>query len=511
MNPIDLDEPPVQEAAPPAAGAALKHPAEPQRFRILALAQASAQNENLFDDTDADEDDEGGEEKSAEESGGEGGEAGSSARRKGKSFGKRLRQYLQPLSNFLFQQLLNCCYYPLGGLNRLLMRRRLPTGRPLRVLRIASLVAQGGVAKVAVQSTLALAPEDVRTHVLVFGKKYKNPPALEAQAGVKVTNRKLQLFPGSYDRRLFKGLWKLARIIMKERPDLIHLHEPQFTPVVAAAAGLAGGCPLVTHLHSVYTTRRRYASRAMKRRERHALRRTPLIACSQTILEGAAQWLGWTRHPITLIEDGADDTPNWPGDEALAEDLRRAANGRLILCKMARIVPLKRIDDYLTAARILLDEGYPVFVVLMSYGKKEHARQMRRRFESIFAPHEGEFLYHVPTPQPLLRHVAVGVTCSSLEGLGLNVLEYQVEGAAVVATDIPAHREMVEDGQSGLLYPVGDVPALLRALRALLDDPAQRERIGAAGRQSAERRTWQATAQRTLEFYRAVLGDKKQG
>jgi glycosyltransferase involved in cell wall biosynthesis len=366
-------------------------------------------------------------------------------------------------------------------------------------------VAQGGVAKVAVQTALATRPSDVDLHILVFGKNIRNPPTIEEHPEIKMINRKLQLFPGSYYFRIFRHTFKLAWVIMRTRPDLIHLHEPQFAPVVLSAAGMAGGYPVVVHLHSVYAARRVGFSLIQTLVEHHALRRTPLIACSETIRQGAEQWLEWTREPIALIEDGADDIPNWPSDEPLARDLMQAAAGRKIIAKMARLIPLKRIEDFLMACRILLDEGYPIFVLLMSYGKAKHNLTMRAQFESWFAPHEGEFLFRVQAPQHFLRQIDIGVSASSLEGLGLNVLEFQVEGVPVICTDLPAHREMVEDGRSGLLFPVGDLPALVRALKELLDDPERCRQLGEAGRQRAAERTWARTAEQTTQFYREVL------
>ena len=54
---------------------------------------------------------------------------------------------------------------------------------------------------------------------------------------------------------------------------------------------------------------------------------------------------------------------------------------------------------------------------------------------------------------------------------------------SVVASDIVGSRELVMHGQTGILYPYGDVPALAQALRTLLHDEALRRVQGEAGRQ----------------------------
>ena len=317
---------------------------------------------------------------------------------------------------------------------------------------------------------------------------------------------KLILWPGAYKLKMFKHIFKLAKIIWRRKPDIIHLHEPQFSPALRIAAALSGGRRIVVHLHNDYTVRHQRDNPMQRALQKHALRRAWLIACSQTIFDAGVKYLAPTRHPITLIEDGSDDRPDCPPDETLAANLTRAAGGRFILAKMAHIMPHKRIEDFLMACRILLDQGYPIFTLLMCYGKDWAAPPLREKFNSYFSPEEGEFLFRVHAPQHYLGQVTIGVTTSALEGLGLNVLEYQVEGVPVAASDLIPHREMVTHGEDGLLFRVGDVPALVRNLKLLLDSEELRHRLGEAGRRRAAKRQWVNTGRRSVEFYRRLIG-----
>lgn len=80
--------------------------------------------------------------------------------------------------------------------------------------------------------------------------------------------------------------------------------------------------------------------------------------------------------------------------------------------------------------------------------------------------------------------LAAVVTLPSLgEGLPTALIEAAACGRAIVATDVPGCREVVENGVSGLLVPPNDAAALAKALGMLLDDPALRIRMGAAGRE----------------------------
>ncbi|GEM_PF-2762016 len=406
---------------------------------------------------------------------------------------------------WLYDALYWLLYVTLGGMNRLLARPRPVEGRPISVLRVVSSVAEGGVAKVALQTTLAMSPEHVRTIFVVFGSRRRLPEVLRDRPTIGFIRRKMELFPAEREWRLFRDLWKLARLIARERPDLVHVHEPQFVAPVQMAAGLAGGCPVLPHLHSVYQGRREGSGGLQNHVERCALRVGPLMACSRTIATEAVDWIGRLRQAPVVVEDGADDIPAEGPDFDLIARLRHAAEGRTIVAVLARLIPLKRIEDVLTACRILLDEDHRIFVLLIAYGKEKREERMRTAFEEGFGPGEGLFLYRLKAPQHLLPLVGVGVSASILEGLGLNILEFQSAGLPVVCTDIPAHREMVVDGQTGLLFPPKDIAALIRALKRVLGDPELAARLGRAGQASARRRTWRQAALRTLEVYRALL------
>ncbi|MDE3097660.1 MAG: glycosyltransferase, partial [Chloroflexota bacterium] len=74
------------------------------------------------------------------------------------------------------------------------------------------------------------------------------------------------------------------------------------------------------------------------------------------------------------------------------------------------------------------------------------------------------------------------------EGVPTVVLEAMACGLPVVATDVGAVADVVEDGVTGFVVPPLDPPAIARAALRLLDDAALRERMGHAGRARAVER-----------------------
>jgi glycosyltransferase involved in cell wall biosynthesis len=91
------------------------------------------------------------------------------------------------------------------------------------------------------------------------------------------------------------------------------------------------------------------------------------------------------------------------------------------------------------------------------------------------------------TPEPE-RYLAAGdlfVLPSHREGFGSSVIEAAATGLPAVASRIYGLTDAVVDGQTGLLFPCGDVAALEQALRALVADPVRRRSMGEAARERA--------------------------
>src|SRR5262249_3483038 len=83
------------------------------------------------------------------------------------------------------------------------------------------------------------------------------------------------------------------------------------------------------------------------------------------------------------------------------------------------------------------------------------------------------------------------VTASEWEGFNMPLVEAQYFGKPVVALDVAAHPEVVQNGETGVLVP--NVDGFADVIRRLADDPAMRRRMGVRAREWATRFSW-ATA-----------------
>lgn len=103
----------------------------------------------------------------------------------------------------------------------------------------------------------------------------------------------------------------------------------------------------------------------------------------------------------------------------------------------------------------------------------------------------------------LYRDAAALCFPSLAEGFGLPVLEAMAAGLPVVASDLEVIREVA--GDSVILVPTSDVPALRRGLERVVGDEQLRQRLADDGRSRAGRFTWEATANVTVSAYHRAL------
>ncbi|HJP32129.1 MAG TPA: glycosyltransferase [Candidatus Latescibacteria bacterium] len=140
-------------------------------------------------------------------------------------------------------------------------------------------------------------------------------------------------------------------------------------------------------------------------------------------------------------------------------------------------VPLHGIETVIDAACELRQERDIQFCLI---GNGQMYPRMRERARTLEV--EAEFIDHWVAPTELVRHIQEAHVCLGVFGTtakAARVIPYKVfdaaaVGRAIITCDSPAAREMLTDGESALLCPAGDGPALASAVRRLRDDDGLR-------------------------------------
>jgi glycosyltransferase involved in cell wall biosynthesis len=172
---------------------------------------------------------------------------------------------------------------------------------------------------------------------------------------------------------------------------------------------------------------------------------------------------------------------------------------------VGNLLPHKRVSDLVNALKIIHGEFPEVSLKVVGTGPllealKEEARNLKIEGNIIFMGRVSDDL-----KIRLLKSSSALILPSVMESFGLVLLEGMACGKPVVSYDIPAAKEVVEDGRNGFLVPIGDIKSLAERIREILVNPSLARRMGDFGRNMVEKRfTWEKTAERTLDVYRRV-------
>jgi glycosyltransferase involved in cell wall biosynthesis len=141
----------------------------------------------------------------------------------------------------------------------------------------------------------------------------------------------------------------------------------------------------------------------------------------------------------------------------------------------------KAQEVLVAATPLLLREVPDAVVVLLGDGECRPAVEARARELGLLGDRVRFLGFRDDVPE-VLGSLDVFVMCSILEGLCTSALDAQAVGVPVVASAVGGLVEAVADGETGILVPARDPPALAAAVARLLRDPGLRRRQGEAGR-----------------------------
>ena len=245
---------------------------------------------------------------------------------------------------------------------------------------------------------------------------------------------------------------------------------------------------------------------ARKAAEDAAVRRSHSIV-TFTEEESAAlcELFGLAPHRALTVPVGVDVTLFSPQPRSEARAALSIGQNERVVLSVGRIEPFKGTDVLVRALALLREQARLVVV-----GGREGEPGVEWLRDEARASGVSDLLdWRTAVPQHELPvYYAAADVCavpSLHETFGLAALEAMACGRPVVASDAGGLRELVRQGETGLLCEPGDAAALAGALAALLGDASLAQRMGAAGAVRAQHFTWDASAVRLAAVYEQVV------
>lgn len=311
-------------------------------------------------------------------------------------------------------------------------------------------------------------------------------PPEEVRSFLNAPNTTLEVFDNSASLS-WQSTRRLARILNRHRPDILHLHFTGFLGTYPWLARLKSVKKVMFTDHSSRPTG--YSPQPATLLKRLAARvinwpMTKVICVSQYGYRcmTALEMLPKARYE--LVYNGVDLSRVIP-DEDRARRFRlkySIPEGRLIVVQVSWMIPEKGIADLLEAARLVVDHNNNVQFVLVGEGSSRDSFMKQARNLNL----DGYVTWTGQVQDPFNEGVydAADIVCQVSrweEVFGWMIAEAMAYGKPVIATRVGGIPELVEDGESGFLVERGDTAAVAEKILILADDSQLRYRMGTAG------------------------------
>ena len=303
-----------------------------------------------------------------------------------------------------------------------------------------------------------------------------------------------------------RAVKELKQVISRENPDIIHTHGS----ISGRIAGRQCGARVLYTRHCVFPLagyikrgpvhwlygmiNRHYAD--------HAIAVSPAAAENLTDM-------GVPDGMITVMMNGAAALER--GSPETCRALRQRWNipeGVFTAGILARLEPYKGQMLLLDAAKLLLDQGRELCILIGGAGSQEQA--LRERIQALGLSGRVLLLGFVENVAEVLSILDVQLNCSyGTETSSIAIIEGMSMGLPSVASNYGGNPWLVDDGVSGLLFESGNARDLAEKLAQMMDDPEKRGALGRGARQAYETRfTGEIYAKNVEDVYRNMMDTK---
>jgi len=368
----------------------------------------------------------------------------------------------------------------------------------------------GGSGVVATELGIELAALGHEVHFISYSQPFRLSGRDEGifYHEVPVSNYPLFEFP-PYDLALAS---RMAEVSEYYNLDLLHVHYaiPHSVSALLARQMLASRgrrLPFVTTLHGTDITLVGL-DRSYLPITRYAIEESDGVTCISNYLRNTTIESFDVTRPIETIANFVNCDVYQPvaDDAARAQTCARrhlAAPDESVLIHLSNFRPVKRVTDVVKIfARVAKER--PAQLVLVGDGPDRSAAEFLAHDLGIHQ--RVHFLGKQDRVNELLALADLLLMPSELESFGLAALEAMACKVPAIATRVGGVPELIDDGVTGLLYPVGNVEGMAAGALSLLNDPPRLQAMRDAARQAAQKRFCaNLVVPRYVRYYEQVL------
>lgn len=304
-----------------------------------------------------------------------------------------------------------------------------------------------------------------------------------------------------------KSLWRMWRVLQKERPDMIHSMTPK-AGLMSMVGGWLAGVPVRVHTFTglVWPT-----STGLKRR---VLMATDWLTCAcatHVIPEGEGVKNDLLNHHITRKPIRVLGYGNVMGidlERYNPQNYEKVAQEGFTFVFVGRIVRDKGINELVAAFDRLHKEYDSTRLVLVGPREDNLDPVLPETLQRI---NLGDGIESVGSQKDVRLFYAQAdalVFPSYREGFPNVVIEAGAMGLASIVTDINGAREIIIDGQNGIIVPSRDEEALYQAMKRFVEHPDEVKTMAANARPLIASRYEQGYVRQCLyDFYKEILKD----
>jgi glycosyltransferase involved in cell wall biosynthesis len=294
------------------------------------------------------------------------------------------------------------------------------------------------------------------------------------------------------------------RLIQRERPDIVHVYFGPSSEVLNELALLHPRTRFVRTIGSTPIPTQRGARFPLLRqlKWRFGLRSMKAVICVAPHIKSMLAGFGVDAGRLHVVPNPTDLAKFAPRSQWQVGD-------QLALAFLGRLDPIKNLETLIRGVALALRAPYSVPARLSIYGAGPQQEALAGLIRELGVQEQIVLAGRVDDVPAALAKADVYVQASHHEGCPAAVGEAMAAGIPVVLSDIPGHRQMIEEGVQGVFFDGASPQALASALQGLWTKKAQIPALGAAAR---ERATGCFSMERwvdgELAIYRALLGGR---